>query len=249
MVKESEHFSATVVWWWCTVQMLVGLSGYLTGYDGSFHFSKPGDEYGDTNYVGMRVVSCFIVCLFFSPFSFGEGRERRGVGEGRVGGGGGGEAEKLLCKVLVACTIEVCELMTFINVKHVTFNVTSLSLCFYWSNDFAVSVWQIYIPLLCTGLYEWTTGLVSSYGTILLCTDWYSTLICELLITLHYIIWFSKSLSSGEWPLFGDIICVICQTTKLISPFMLTKGWTKAVNLLSKACYILSLLGIAVPNC
>lgn len=36
--------------------MLIGLSGKLTGYDGTFGFIKPGDKYGDTNYVGMRVV-------------------------------------------------------------------------------------------------------------------------------------------------------------------------------------------------
>ena len=45
------------------MQMLVGLSGYLTGYNGSFPFSKPGDEYGDTNYVGMRVVRHCSVCF------------------------------------------------------------------------------------------------------------------------------------------------------------------------------------------
>lgn len=37
--------------------MLIGLSGYLTGYNGSFPFEKPGDKYEDTKYVGMRVVS------------------------------------------------------------------------------------------------------------------------------------------------------------------------------------------------
>jgi len=36
--------------------MLIGLSGYMSGYDGSFHFNKPGDEYNDTPYVGMRMV-------------------------------------------------------------------------------------------------------------------------------------------------------------------------------------------------
>lgn len=38
------------------LQMLIGLSGVLTGYDGNFPFAKPGDEYEDTNYVGMRMV-------------------------------------------------------------------------------------------------------------------------------------------------------------------------------------------------
>lgn len=37
--------------------MLIGLFGILTGYDGGFAFAKPGDEYGETHYVGMRVVS------------------------------------------------------------------------------------------------------------------------------------------------------------------------------------------------
>ena len=38
-------------------QMLIGLSGKLTGYNGSFPFDKPGDKYGDIPYMGMRVVS------------------------------------------------------------------------------------------------------------------------------------------------------------------------------------------------
>jgi dolichyl-phosphate-mannose-protein mannosyltransferase len=37
--------------------MLIGLSGYLTGYDGTFAFEKPGDKYENTRYVGMRVVN------------------------------------------------------------------------------------------------------------------------------------------------------------------------------------------------
>ena len=37
--------------------MLIGLSGYLTGYDGEFPFDKPGDDYNEVNYVGMRMVS------------------------------------------------------------------------------------------------------------------------------------------------------------------------------------------------
>lgn len=38
--------------------MLIGLSGKLTGYNGTFAFNKPGDKYLDHNYVGMRLVSC-----------------------------------------------------------------------------------------------------------------------------------------------------------------------------------------------
>ena len=36
--------------------MLIALAGWLTGYDGQFPFEEPGDPYGDTNYLGMRVV-------------------------------------------------------------------------------------------------------------------------------------------------------------------------------------------------
>lgn len=45
-------------------QMLIALSGYLTGYDGSFQFSNPGDKYVGVNYIGMRVVSSHMSCLF-----------------------------------------------------------------------------------------------------------------------------------------------------------------------------------------
>lgn len=37
-------------------KMLIGLSGYLSGYDGTFPFDKPGDKYENTSYVGMRLV-------------------------------------------------------------------------------------------------------------------------------------------------------------------------------------------------
>lgn len=40
-------------------QMLIALSGYLTGYEGTFPFEKPGDKYENVNYVGMRIVSTF----------------------------------------------------------------------------------------------------------------------------------------------------------------------------------------------
>ena len=33
------------------------MAGVLTGYNGSFEFKEPGQVYGDTPYVGMRVVS------------------------------------------------------------------------------------------------------------------------------------------------------------------------------------------------
>lgn len=38
-------------------QMLIGLSGYLTGYNGTYPFEKPGDKYNGTRYEGMRYVS------------------------------------------------------------------------------------------------------------------------------------------------------------------------------------------------
>ncbi|KAF6216441.1 hypothetical protein GE061_000783 [Apolygus lucorum] len=41
-------------------KMLIALSGYLSGYDGSFAFDKPGDKYGDVNYVGMRIFCTFL---------------------------------------------------------------------------------------------------------------------------------------------------------------------------------------------
>lgn len=51
-------------------QMLIGFSGYLTGYNGSFPFEKPGDKYGDTNYIGMRVVSDIVVRYIAPSESF-----------------------------------------------------------------------------------------------------------------------------------------------------------------------------------
>eukprot|EP00118_Oscarella_pearsei_P008995 m.49212 g.49212 ORF g.49212 m.49212 type:complete len:704 (+) comp33965_c0_seq3:46-2157(+) len=35
-------------------KMLLALAGYLTNYNGTFEFDKPGDTYGDHNYTGMR---------------------------------------------------------------------------------------------------------------------------------------------------------------------------------------------------
>lgn len=37
-------------------QMLIALSGKLTGYDGTFPFDKPGDKYEGAKYEGMRIV-------------------------------------------------------------------------------------------------------------------------------------------------------------------------------------------------
>ncbi len=38
-------------------KMIIGGVGYLTGYNGTFAFEKPGDLYHDHNYLGMRIVS------------------------------------------------------------------------------------------------------------------------------------------------------------------------------------------------
>lgn len=52
--------------------MLIGLAGYLSGYDGTFPFQKPGDRYEQHNYMGMRgvrryrLVSSFLALLCFS---------------------------------------------------------------------------------------------------------------------------------------------------------------------------------------
>ena len=43
------------------LQMTIAAAGLLTGYDGDFAFDKPGDQYGDHNYIGMRVV-LYIYC-------------------------------------------------------------------------------------------------------------------------------------------------------------------------------------------
>ena len=49
--------------------MLIGLSGKLTGYNGTFAFNKPGDKYFDHNYLGMRIF-CAILGMTIIPFTF-----------------------------------------------------------------------------------------------------------------------------------------------------------------------------------
>ncbi|KAJ7345034.1 hypothetical protein JRQ81_000984 [Phrynocephalus forsythii] len=41
-------------------KMLIGLAGYLSGYDGTFPFQKPGDKYEQHNYIGMRGFCAFL---------------------------------------------------------------------------------------------------------------------------------------------------------------------------------------------
>ncbi|XP_029640738.1 protein O-mannosyl-transferase 2-like [Octopus sinensis] len=50
-------------------KMLIAFSGLLTGYDGNFPFAKPGDEYEDTQYVGMRIF-CALLGTAIIPISF-----------------------------------------------------------------------------------------------------------------------------------------------------------------------------------
>lgn len=54
------------------LQMLIALSGKLSGYDGTFPFEKPGDKYDGARYEGMRIVSIWsknnkilFECTFF----------------------------------------------------------------------------------------------------------------------------------------------------------------------------------------
>ncbi|RUS71376.1 hypothetical protein EGW08_020859, partial [Elysia chlorotica] len=50
-------------------KMLIGLAGLATGYDGSFPFEKPGDPYGNTNYVGMRMF-CAVLGAMLVPLAY-----------------------------------------------------------------------------------------------------------------------------------------------------------------------------------
>lgn len=50
-------------------KMLIGAFGYLTGYDGTFPFVKPGDSYEGVSYLGMRVC-CTAMGACLVPFAF-----------------------------------------------------------------------------------------------------------------------------------------------------------------------------------
>uniref|UniRef100_A0A7N8XP28 Protein O-mannosyl-transferase 2 n=1 Tax=Mastacembelus armatus TaxID=205130 RepID=A0A7N8XP28_9TELE len=50
-------------------KMLIGLAGYLTGYDGTFPFIKPGDKYEHHNYWGMRGF-CAVLGSFLPVFGY-----------------------------------------------------------------------------------------------------------------------------------------------------------------------------------
>ena len=49
--------------------MTIAAAGLLTGYDGDFPFDKPGDQYGDHNYIGMRVVVYLMIYLEIKSMS------------------------------------------------------------------------------------------------------------------------------------------------------------------------------------
>uniref|UniRef100_A0A667YRY0 Protein O-mannosyl-transferase 2 n=1 Tax=Myripristis murdjan TaxID=586833 RepID=A0A667YRY0_9TELE len=50
-------------------KMLIGLAGYVTGYDGTFPFIKPGDKYEHHNYWGMRGF-CAVLGSFLPVFAY-----------------------------------------------------------------------------------------------------------------------------------------------------------------------------------
>ncbi|XP_053969988.1 protein O-mannosyl-transferase 2 [Anastrepha ludens] len=50
-------------------KMLIGLSGYLTGYNGTYPFEKPGDKYNGTRYEGMRYF-CTTLGALIMPMAF-----------------------------------------------------------------------------------------------------------------------------------------------------------------------------------
>ncbi|KAM6203180.1 protein O-mannosyl-transferase 2 [Rhynchocyon petersi] len=50
-------------------KMLIGLAGYLSGYDGTFLFEKPGDKYEHHSYMGMRGF-CAFLGSWLIPFAY-----------------------------------------------------------------------------------------------------------------------------------------------------------------------------------
>ncbi|XP_053553342.1 protein O-mannosyl-transferase 2 [Bombina bombina] len=50
-------------------KMLIGLAGYMSGYNGSFSFLKPGQSYETHNYLGMRGL-CAFMGSWLPPFAF-----------------------------------------------------------------------------------------------------------------------------------------------------------------------------------
>lgn len=62
-VRKPFNVGISIIKHYMVLQMLIGLSGYLTGYDGTFAFDKPGDKYGNTSYLGMRLVNILVFLL------------------------------------------------------------------------------------------------------------------------------------------------------------------------------------------
>ncbi|XP_050338148.1 protein O-mannosyl-transferase 2 isoform X2 [Bactrocera neohumeralis] len=50
-------------------KMLIGLSGYVTGYNGTYPFEKPGDKYNGSRYEGMRYF-CTTLGALIMPMAF-----------------------------------------------------------------------------------------------------------------------------------------------------------------------------------
>lgn len=55
--SEAELYTVHGLFFSLLVQLIIAVAGVLTGYNGSFEFKEPGQEYGEYPYVGMRVVS------------------------------------------------------------------------------------------------------------------------------------------------------------------------------------------------
>ncbi|XP_064403207.1 protein O-mannosyl-transferase 2-like isoform X2 [Halichondria panicea] len=50
-------------------KLIIAVAGVLTGYNGSFEFEEPGQQYKDTPYVGMRV-ACAVLGLLVVPLGY-----------------------------------------------------------------------------------------------------------------------------------------------------------------------------------
>ena len=50
-------------------KMLIAGMGYVSGYNGSFHFNTPGDVFGEHNAMGMRI-GCTLLGILIIPIGF-----------------------------------------------------------------------------------------------------------------------------------------------------------------------------------
>ena len=60
------YYNTTIVFKFTTI---VSSSIFVSGYNGTFPFEKPGDPYGDHNYIGMRIV-CTAMGAALVPLRF-----------------------------------------------------------------------------------------------------------------------------------------------------------------------------------